>query len=103
MANVNITPELRSAKEKFLYFHDLTACNRICGAGFFRVFYSSRAFGSNPLLQSFKLCSGVLSRGVFASVLSLLLLLFMSFSISRGRLSGRDSVLMNFAAGRLGL
>ncbi|MBB1488743.1 hypothetical protein [Oceanospirillum sediminis] len=37
MASNNITPELRSAKEKFLYFHDLTACNRICGA---RVFYA---------------------------------------------------------------
>jgi len=103
MANVNITLGLRSAKEKFLYFHDLMACNRICGAGFFRVFYSPRAFGSIPLFQSFKRHSGVLSHGVFASVLSLFLLLFMSLSISRGRLSGRDSVLMNFAAGRLGL
>ena len=103
MANVNITPELRSAKEKFLYFHDLTACNRICGAGFFRVFYSPRAFGSIPLFQSFQLLRGVLSRGVFASVLSLFLPLFLSLSISRARLSGRRSVLMNFAVGRAGL
>ena len=71
MAVSNITPELRSAKEKFLYFHDLTACNRICGARFFYAFNSSRASGSNPLFQSFRLHSGVLFRGVFASVLSL--------------------------------
>ncbi len=102
MANVNITPELRSAKEKFLYFHDLTACNRICGAGFFCVFYSG-AFSSLPLFQSFQRRLGVLSRGVFASVLSLFLLLFMSLSISRERLSGRRSVLMNFAIEGAGL
>ena len=105
MASNNITPELRSAKEKFLlYFHDLTACNRICGARFFRVFNSSWASGSHPIFQSFWPRSGVLSRGVFASVLSL----FGSFSLpifnSSGRLSGRRSAyLMGLTAERSGL
>ena len=98
MAVHNITPEFRSAKEKFLlYFHDLTACNRICGAGFLRVFYSSRASGSNPLFQLYRLRSGVLSRGVFAPVL----ILFLPLVLSSGCLSGRQSVyLMSFATGR---
>jgi len=101
MAVHNITPEFRSAKEKFLlYFHDLTACNRVCGARFFCVFNSSRASGSNPLFQSFRLCSGVLSCGVFASVWSF----FLSLTLSSRRLSEWRSVyLMNSAPGRIGL
>ena len=100
MANSHFTLGLRSAKEKFLYFHDLTACNRICGARFFCVFNSSRASGSNPLFQSFRLRLGVFSRGVFASVRSF----FLFTSLSRARLSGRQSVnLMSFATGRAGL
>ncbi len=103
MANVNITPELRSTKEKFLYFHDLTACSRICGARFFYVFNSCWASGSNLLVQLFRFRSGILSRGVFASVLSLFVSFLLTLSISRERLFGRRSVSMNFAAGRAGL
>ena len=104
MANSHFTLGLRSAKEKFLYFHDLTACNRICGARFFCVFNSSRASGSNPLFQSFRLRSGVLPRGVLASILSFFGSFFLFPSLSRARLSGRKSVyLMSFATGRTGL
>lgn len=103
MANSHFTLGLRLAKEKFLYFHDLTACNRICGARFFCVFNSSRAFGSNPLFRSFRLRSGVVSGGVFASTLSFFGAFFLSLVCSGGRLSGRRSVSwVNFAAGRLG-
>ena len=105
MASNNFTPELRSAKEKFLlYFHDLTACNRVCGARFFRVFNSSWASGSHSIFQSFRLRSGVLSRGVFAPVLSPFGSFSLPFFNSSGRLSRRRSVdLMGFAVGRVGL
>ena len=87
MAIVNITPELRSAKEKLLlYFHDLTACNRVCGARFFCVFNSSRASGSGLFFRSFGFRRNVLFRGAFTSLSSGLLnrfssdwLLFVSF------------------------
>ena len=98
MANVNITLGLRSAKEKFLlYFHDLTACNRICSARLIRVFNSSCAAGSNPTFQRFRLHSGVLSRGVVASVC----ISFLSLFKPSGRLSGRRFVyLMDVAIRR---
>ena len=68
MADTDFTPELRSAKEKFLlYFHDLTACNRVCGARFFYAFNSFRLSGLNLHFPSFFHYRGILSRGVLTS------------------------------------
>ena len=64
MAAVNSTSELRSAKEKFLYFHHLTACNRICGARFFCALNSFRFSGLNLRFPSFFHHEDVLSQSV---------------------------------------
>ena len=67
MADIDFTPELRSAKEKFLYFHDLTACNRVYGARFFYAFNSFRLSCLNLHFPSFLHYRGILSRGVLTS------------------------------------
>jgi len=55
---------VNSAKEKFLYFHHLTACNRICGARFFCALNSFRFSGLNLRFPSFFYHGDVLSLGV---------------------------------------
>ena len=71
MAMSYTTSELRSAKEKFLCFHDLKACNRVFGARFFRTFNSSGASAPNLLFQSFRFRWNVLFHRTAASDLFL--------------------------------
>jgi len=56
MANVDSTPESHSAKENFLYFHQLKSCNCICRASFFPVPNLSVRIRSRSSSADFSTC-----------------------------------------------